>query len=65
MIKELHERGLYRKEIADRLVYPKTVNPTLKCSTTLGLQDYESSRINSTYGMALLRGFRLHFELPY
>lgn len=31
MIKELHERGLYRKDIADRLgVHPKTVTRALK-----------------------------------
>ena len=33
MIKELHERGMYRKDIADRLgVHPKTVSRTLKQS---------------------------------
>ena len=31
MIKELHERGLYRKDIANRLgVHPKTVTRALK-----------------------------------
>ena len=31
MIRELHERGLYRKDIADRLgVHPKTVTRALK-----------------------------------
>ncbi len=31
MIRELHEQGLYRKDIADRLgVHPKTVTRALK-----------------------------------